>query len=607
MSFSNVSIWACLPRTQRGQPVVLGCDPKGEKLLYGHSNSVIIRDLKNPAISDMYTEHSVPVTVAKWAPSGYYICSADIHGKVRIWDTINAEHILKAEYQPLGGTIRDIAWSPDSQKLAVVGDGRGKFSHVFMMDTGASVKGDLSGHSKTINTVDWKTSRPFRLVTGAEDNKVALFEGPPFQFMCTKTEHTKYVQVVRFSPNGEHFASGGFDGRIFVYDGKSGEIARELGSPAHKGGVYGLSWSPDSQRILSASGDKSCKIWQAESGECVGEYIMGSEIEDQQVSCLWTPANHLVSLSLSGFLNFINPDSPGAPESVVKGHSSPITRIALNSDGTALFSAAMDGNVCRWDVATGTNDRVQGKGHGNQVTGLVVAGDKIYTSGIDDSLRIIEPSNLSYTGASIGLSSQPRHMSVWSRSDGPSGLVIVTVKDITLVASDAVVSTTTTSYEGQCVATSADGSMLAVGGSDNKLHVYEIAGNSLNETKVLDHLGVVSGVNFSLCGKYLSACDSYRKVKVYNTSDWSEAIKAEWGFHNAKINCVAFSPNSELVASGSLDTTVIVWSMKEQHKRITIQSAHPQAQITGLAWLNDTTLVSSGHDAVIKTWQIKPH
>ena len=56
-----------------------------------------------------------------------------------------------------------------------------------MMDTGASVKGDLSGHSKTINTVDWKTTRPFRLVTGSEDNKVGLFEGPPFQFMCTKT------------------------------------------------------------------------------------------------------------------------------------------------------------------------------------------------------------------------------------------------------------------------------------------------------------------------------------------------------------------------------------------------------------------------------------
>lgn len=82
----------------------------------------------------------------------------------------------------------------------------------------------------------------------------------------------------------------------------------------------------------------------------------------------------------------------------------------------------------------------------------------------------------------------------------------------------------------------------------------------------------MTGVTFSRCGRYLAACDAYRKVKVYNTTDWSPAIKAEWGFHNAKINCLAFSPNSELIASGSLDTTVIVWSMKEPNKRVTIQS-----------------------------------
>lgn len=609
MSYSNVSIWASLPRTQRGQPVVLGCDPKGEKLLYGHGNSVIIRDIKNPEISDMYTEHSVPVTVAKWAPSGYYICSADIHGKVRIWDTINPEHILKAEYQPIGGGIRDIAWSPDSQRIAVVGDGRGKFSHVFMMDTGASVKGDLSGHSKTINTVDWKSSRPFRLVTGAEDNKVALYEGPPFQFMCTKTEHQKYVQVVRFSPNGEHFASGGFDGKVFVYDGKTGEVVREIGSPAHKGGVYGVSWSPDSSKILSASGDKTCKIWQVASGDLLSEYSMGSQVEDQQVSCLWTPANHLLSLSLSGFINVINPEQSGAPEKVIKGHSSPITRLALTKDSSFLFTSGMDGVISRWTVSSGENERVGGKGHGNQVTGLVVDDNrgKVYTTGIDDSLRIIDCADLSYSGQSIGLSSQPRHMAAWTRAGADSGLAMVTVKDITLVADDRIVSTTPTSYEGQCVASSTDGAYLAVGGSDNKLYVYSVAGTTLTEAKVLDHLGVVTGVVFSSCGQYLAACDAYRKVKIYHTSDWSEAIKAEWGFHNAKINCVAFSPNSELVASGSLDTTIIVWSMKDQHKRITIQSAHPQAQVTAVGWLSDDTLVSTGHDGVVKTWSITQH
>ena len=49
---------------------------------------------------------------------------ADVTGKIRIWDTVNKEHILKAEYQPFAGTIKDIAWSPDSQRIVAVGEGR---------------------------------------------------------------------------------------------------------------------------------------------------------------------------------------------------------------------------------------------------------------------------------------------------------------------------------------------------------------------------------------------------------------------------------------------------------------------------------------------------
>jgi len=46
---------------------------------------------------------------------------------------------------------------------------------------------------------------------------------------------------VRYSPNGSHFASAGFDGKVFLYDGSSADLVGEIGSPAHKGGVYAVS------------------------------------------------------------------------------------------------------------------------------------------------------------------------------------------------------------------------------------------------------------------------------------------------------------------------------------------------------------------------------
>ena len=53
----------------------------------------------------------------------YYLV-LDQSGKVRIWDTVNKEHLLKNEFQPIGGPIKDISWSPDSQRMVVVGEGR---------------------------------------------------------------------------------------------------------------------------------------------------------------------------------------------------------------------------------------------------------------------------------------------------------------------------------------------------------------------------------------------------------------------------------------------------------------------------------------------------
>ena len=116
-AYTNRLTFATLPRTERGKPLVLSADPKGKNFLYANGNSVIIRDLAKPEIADVYTEHSCPVIVAKYSPSGFYIASADQSGKIRIWDTVNIEHILKNEYQPISGPIYDLSWSADSQVI----------------------------------------------------------------------------------------------------------------------------------------------------------------------------------------------------------------------------------------------------------------------------------------------------------------------------------------------------------------------------------------------------------------------------------------------------------------------------------------------------------
>jgi len=257
MAYALKNVYASIPQTTRGKPFVLNGDPKGENFLYTCGNSVVIRNIHNPLIAETYDEHQHAPTVAKYSPSGFYICSADSVGGVRIWDTINKEHILKAEYKVLGAAILDLDWSDDSKRIVVCGDGREKYAHAFFMDSGSSV-GELSGHIKPVTSISMKQTRPYRVASGSEDFHVNWYEGPPFKFKQKFTAHSRFVNSVRFSPNGNLLASGGSDKQLVLYDGKTGEqIAAVTG---HDGGIYGVSWSPDSSKILTASADKTCGV-----------------------------------------------------------------------------------------------------------------------------------------------------------------------------------------------------------------------------------------------------------------------------------------------------------------------------------------------------------
>lgn len=526
------------------------------------------------------------MNVAKYSPSGFYIASGDASGKIRIWDTVNKEHLLKNEFQPIGGPIKDIAWSADSQRIVVVGEGRERFGHVFMTDTGTSV-GEISGQSKPINSCDFRPARPFRIVTGSEDNTIGVFEGPPFKFKKTKQEHSRFVQAVRYSNDGKYFASGGFDGKVFLYDGNTSDLIGEIGSPAHKGGVYGVAWKPDGTQLLTASGDKTCRLWNVETRELIVEFPMGTTVDDQQVSCLWQ-GEHILSVSLSGFINYLDPANPTKPLRVIKGHNKPITAMNLSDDHSIIYTASHDGAVTNWNSGNGLNDRVGGNGHGNQVNAICSNGDFVYTCGIDDSLKQINLEANVYTGVDLKLPCQPRGMAILKEANIT---VVGCVKEIIVAQENRKVSSLPINYEASSVAINSETRDVAVGGDDNKIHIYSLNGNSQLELKLdLEHLGAITDCSFSPDNKYLVACDSNRKVVLYGVEEYKVKVllvnsvrfinfyhsqpahNKEWGFHNARVNKVAWSPNSSLVASGSLDTTIIIWSVASPAKHTIIKS-----------------------------------
>ena len=94
-------------------------------------------------------------------------------------------------------------------------------------DSGSTC-GEITGHAKPITSIDVRHQRPFKAISGSDDNTVILHSGVPFKYEKTLTQHTRFVQDVRYSPDGEAFVSVGSDGKMFVYEGKTGEIKGEV-------------------------------------------------------------------------------------------------------------------------------------------------------------------------------------------------------------------------------------------------------------------------------------------------------------------------------------------------------------------------------------------
>merc|ERR1712232_865261 len=120
--------------------------------------------------------------------------------------------------------------------------------------------------------VDIRQQRPYRAALASEDTDSGFFAGPPFKLQVMNHDSEKFVNMLRYAPDGSFYAPVDAGGKIFLYDGKEGSLKHEINGgedKAHAGGIYGLSWSADSKQFITASADKTVKQWDAESNKLV--------------------------------------------------------------------------------------------------------------------------------------------------------------------------------------------------------------------------------------------------------------------------------------------------------------------------------------------------
>jgi len=214
---------------------------------------------------------------------------------------------------------------------------------------------DLQNPSRSMLTAAFKNTKPYKIVTGSEDNTIIISEGPPFRFQNNKKEHSNFVTCIKFSPDYTQFASVGFDKKINIWDSVENKVLFTLDSSTtnmHTASIIYCVWI-NNNTLATISIDKTIKIWDLENKTI--KYTLYSDDKNQlseaQIGCGLAYSYSLkllVSLNLDGKLNAWNTDlleDEKLPDFIVHGHQSSITHVRYSKSNDKLITLDSQGKI----------------------------------------------------------------------------------------------------------------------------------------------------------------------------------------------------------------------------------------------------------------------
>ena len=149
--------------------------------------------------------------------------------------------------------------------------------------------------------------------------------------------HEQEVCGLKWNKDGEYFASGGNDNRLFVYSPK---IEQPLMAKRHRAAVKAIDWSHKNARLLvtgSGSKDRCIRLYNVTQNRLVRKVDTQSQI----CNILFSKVNNEV-FSAHGFSQnrVCVWDEDLKPLQSLEGHQKRVLYLALNPDGNVLVSAS---------------------------------------------------------------------------------------------------------------------------------------------------------------------------------------------------------------------------------------------------------------------------
>jgi WD40 repeat protein/TPR repeat protein len=364
----------------------------------------------------------------------------------------------------------------------------------------------------------------------------------------------------------------------------------------HTAYVHDVAYSPDGLRIVTASNDRTARIWDARTG----------------VQLL-----------------------------VLTGHAKEVRSAVYSPDGTEILTGSLDGTARTWDARTGSLRRVLH--HASLVacasyspdgTKILTAGDRRYriwdaASGAalaefsahrvgcarysPDGTRIVMPSEEpgtariwdAHTGAPLVVLSAPTSQ-VREAAYSPDGRQIVTTAGFNARTWDARTGAPLlelTGHQGDTPSAvwSPDGATIATTSLDKTVRLWDAKKGTLLRV-LTGHTDTIGPAAFSPDGTHLVTGGSDLVARIWNVRGGPRGVVLSG--HTDEIRDVAFSPDGLRVATASADKTARVWDSRTGAP-LAVLSGHTDA-VTQVAYSRDgSRIVTVSDDKTARVWDAR--
>lgn len=324
----------------------------------------------------------------------------------------------------------------------------------------------------------------------------------------------------------------------------------------HTGQVWTAAFSPDGVHIVTASDDKTARVWRADGA--APPVVLAGHDRKLGSAAFDAAGARVVTASDDGTARIWRADGTGDPI-VLRGHTGPVLSATFSPDGERVVTASMDKTARVWRAdATGRPVVLSGHRGGVFHAAFSPDGARVVTGSEDKTARVWRADG---EGAPVVLSGHVDDVYQVAFSGDGQHVAATTLFEVRLWRSDGAGDPKILS-RAAAAAFSPDGTYQAVN-SGKVVHLRLSAGRVLT---LAGHTRDVSSLGFSADGRRVIATSmEHGSALVWNTRVDDRSMTrvpiARLKLPDAQVRSAALSPDGEYAVTTSHGGAVRVWNV----------------------------------------------